>query len=403
MAFLIDDETRDLAFLRSRLLDELANLESEPELVQDAAPALSSELAQRERELRDAVVRASGLEEALSINESELSALDRRIQSTREDRQRLLDIRLLRSLGSEAAAHALGQEDCPTCHQSLDAVEAGEADALVLSIDDNVTLLEQRLVTLQSMRESAAKNAQTLLLALASTQSAAGEHRLRIRAIKTSLVQPNSSASVAAIERRLTLSRRLQELDALDGQLEEGSIELERLANRSDALRAQLADLSAEFGSDDLRKIGAVQRSMRSQLSEFGFGSLPVDEVTVSQQTLQPAHEGFDLSFDISASDTIRTKWAYFMALAELSPTEDTHHLGLLILDEPGQQEIEQPSFRSLLHRARSLASAGGQVVIATSETEEFVRGSLGEDLAALEVVSGKLLTLLNTDPGHAG
>lgn len=391
VTFLVDDQPVDLTVVRTQVEDELAATSWEPPTVGQEASALGEELVQRRSELREAIARSAALEEALSLAESELAALDRRIQATQEDRQRLADVRLLKSLGSPLGIDALATHDCPTCHQALDAVEVNE-DEIPLALDDNLRLLEERLVTLTSMRDGAGANTSTLTLALSSAQEMATARRLRVRAIKASLVEPDSTPSIAAIERRLSLERRLKDLQRLADVLAASAEDLVRLAGRADFLRGKISEVSGEYSSADQRKLRLVQESLREQLRDYGFSSLPPDEVFISPETLHPAHEGFDLSFDISASDTIRTKWAYFLGLAELSGSQATNHPGLVIFDEPGQQEIDRSSFAALIRRARAVANSGHQVILATSEEEAFVRDALGEDYAALHVAGTKLL-----------
>jgi hypothetical protein len=392
IAFVIKDEPLDIGALIQRVESEIAVTPVEPPIVEDQAPELAEELTVRGVELREVVARANALEEALALAETELGALDRRIEATQEDKQRLTDIRLLEALGSPLGIDAMVQHDCPTCHQSLDAVEVEEGE-IPLALDDNLRLLDERLVTLKSMRNAAESNTTTLSIALTSARDVASSLRLRIRSLKAALVQPNRMPSIASIERRVALQRRLEDLEALSATLGASAERLERIANRSDALRAQLADVSGEFSSSDTRKLRLLQESVHSQLALYGFGSLPVEEVEISLETLHPTHEGFDLSFDISASDTVRTKWAYFLGLAEVALREPSHHPRMLILDEPGQQEIDRASFAALLRRAAEVASDDLQIVLATSESEAFVRESLPADSAAtLHPIEGKLL-----------
>jgi hypothetical protein len=121
---------------------------------------------------------------------------------------------------------------------------------------------------------------------------------------------------------------------------------------------------------------------------------LPSDEVAISQETLNPTHDGFDLSFDISASDTVRTKWAYFLGLAQVAATEPTNHPRLLVFDEPGQQEIDPVSLVALLRRASAMANTGFQIIVATSEGEAVVRGAIEglDGPVELRVMPDKLL-----------
>lgn len=102
--------------------------------------------------------------------------------------------------------------------------------------------------------------------------------------------------------------------------------------------------------------------------------------VDISEKTYRPVHEGFDLGFDLSASDMIRVIWAYLFSFMEVSREVAGNHPQLLVFDEPRQQEAARPSFEQLLRRAAMNGAQGSQVLFATSEEE---RG-LGEMLQGL-------------------
>jgi hypothetical protein len=113
---------------------------------------------------------------------------------------------------------------------------------------------------------------------------------------------------------------------------------------------------------------------MREQLKAFGFSSLNPDTLEISRETYRPTREGFDLGFDLSASDNIRTIWAYLQGLLELSTEAPLNHWGMLVFDEPRQQEAAEWSFQSLLKRAAQSAARQQQIVFATSEPLENIQ-----------------------------
>lgn len=81
----------------------------------------------------------------------------------------------------------------------------------------------------------------------------------------------------------------------------------------------------------------------------------------------------------MSASDTIRTKWAYYTALMETAvPDVRGNHLGLLMLDEPRQQETDRQSLSAFLQRLKADSSLG-QILYATSEDSTLLNHLLDE------------------------
>ena len=70
----------------------------------------------------------------------------------------------------------------------------------------------------------------------------------------------------------------------------------------------------------------------------------------------------------MSASDTIRTKWAFYVALMDTATRSPSgHHAGLLVFDEPRQQETAHESLAALVQELRVTTAEGNQVLYATS------------------------------------
>lgn len=180
------------------------------------------------------------------------------------------------------------------------------------------------------------------------------------------------------------IERRIERLSDLESELD-GL--LERLA----PLAAQFSDFKAQrdglvddkLTPADERKVAAWQSSLLSQLQAYGFRSTSDDASTtggirLSRSTLLPERAGLNLAREVSASDTIRLIWSYLLGLMETARDEQTNHPGLLILDEPGQQDIEDSSVRAFMERASASAAAGQQVIVTiTRRTSQYMSGNV--------------------------
>jgi hypothetical protein len=100
-------------------------------------------------------------------------------------------------------------------------------------------------------------------------------------------------------------------------------------------------------------------------------------DLEISENSFRPQKEGFEIGFELSASDAIRLKWAYQLALLELGRMGSTNHPGFVVFDEPRQQETAKVSFEGLLKRAAGAKAAGQQVIFATSEDREQLEALL--------------------------
>jgi len=147
-------------------------------------------------------------------------------------------------------------------------------------------------------------------------------------------------------------------------------------------------DLSAV----DHQKLKLWDTSIRQQLKEYGFRSLSSSEIELSPFTYRPELEGFELQTTISASDLIRTIWAYQSGLLEVAREALTNHPGMLVFDEPRQQSTRDVSFAALLNRASNASKYGQQVVFFTSEEKKRLREHLRNLDHSLHEVDGRVI-----------
>jgi hypothetical protein len=159
-------------------------------------------------------------------------------------------------------------------------------------------------------------------------------------------------------------------LEQFDLQLDE----FEQLSARWRSLTERKRAMpSSGLSTTDREKLNSFEELIRIQLREFGFSSLDPDSLSLSTESYKPTREGFNLGFDLSASDNIRIIWAYLEGLLELAADFELRHPNLLILDEPRQQEAAQISFEELLRRSAQSAQRNQQILFATSEPFETI------------------------------
>jgi hypothetical protein len=201
------------------------------------------------------------------------------------------------------------------------------------------------------------------------------ELRSVVRTQKETLRSDGDSPSAAAIRERLLIEDRIT-------RLVESKDNFNLILNDFNEIAQQWSDLQAglhAIKSDNLTvsdkgKLSQLRDSFIGQLVEYGFRSFEPSEIMISFRNFRPIRDNNEL-WGMSASDTIRTIWAYLLGLLEIARKGDTNHLGLLILDEPRQQSADKLSFEALLRRAAKADKQ--QVIFATSEDEETLKSML--------------------------
>ena len=356
--------------------DLLAGLKSEDvPTVEQAADGASEELQEAKEILKEKQFLLSTLFEEVRAEKSQLETIDIRLEALEEDLRRNRDIDKLKKFGSVAGLD-ITSGTCPTCHQPVvDSLLPHEALEDPMSIDENITFINSQKFTFTRMRINTVRVLDAKEKQLISMRAETDEVRARIRALKQTLISDGRTPSTAAIYERILVEERIRLAEKIE---EDFDLHLDRfsdLASEWKSIQERKSELPKKgLSQSDKDKLNRLQRSFIEQVKQYGLSSVKPDSLEISEDNYKPTLEGFNLGFDLSASDNIRTIWAYLQGLLELSRDVETNHLGLLILDEPRQQETAEFSFAEFLKRASGAARFRQQVIFATSETEANLR-----------------------------
>ncbi len=246
-----------------------------------------------------------------------------------------------------------------------------------MNADANVSFIREQLKTFEAMRKELDRDIDTSRRRLTAIRAESLEIRSQIRALRRTLVSDDRQPAAAAIERRIRLADRIERLEVLERDLGGFLDRLAMLAQAAKDLAARRPEITETLSPADNARISQLEGRFIEQLADYGFASYPVETVTLSRVRYTPEHENVELSYGLSASDLIRSIWAYLIALLEECARGDRPHPGFLLFDEPRQQDAARVSFRSLLRRAAGARSRNQQVIFATSDEEENIKRAL--------------------------
>ncbi len=368
--------------IQSRIANAKSTLHDLIELeiprVEQIANEAESELSKAEDEVRRDETIVERLLEFVRFEESELASMMNRLRQIDEDLVRNKDDRTLKSMGSESFKK-LNSGECPTCHQAIqDSLLPLAEEQGVMTLDQNIAFLEQQRRTILGVVGEARASVDTRNQQILAIRSEIAIKRSRVRALRQTLVSDGRLPSAAAIEERLRLEHEIERLEKAADSFNQSLVQLGRIAEELSRIRADLSSLPKQNTSQtDREKIRRWGDLMQRQLGQYGFGSFRPDEIQISDDQYRPKHEGFDLPSSISASDLIRTIWAYLMGMMELAREFSVDHPGLLVFDEPRQQSAREVSFSELLRRAANSREYCQQVVFFTSEEPSLLRAAL--------------------------
>lgn len=394
-----DDSIRPLVFLNGAWLplrqairtiaSTLAEATSEPVSSNEESAGLAqAQLSEAETELQMASTGLGVLLEERELLRNRETQLRLRVESLSEDLQRHRDSATLQKLGS-LGARSLPGDACPTCHQPIH--DGMDVTGHAMSIEENIRFIERQLKTFRVAATETLRVADAIDIRIRAVRESANATRSRMRTLRESLTAASGAPSIADISRRAALQSQLERLDRSTEEILRAEGRLTELSAEYTAQHKQLRKIDlSKLSTADEERLTRLQNHVRDQLQRFHFKSLPPSEIDISRDTYRPAHEGFDLGFDISASDMIRAIWAYLIGILRVSHETGANHLGLLIFDEPKQQDTADESYRQLLLSASEQGKRGSQVIFATSEESSSLRAMLaGADVNLIDFAPG--------------
>lgn len=343
--------------------------ENEIPLIQDAIEQNKEELKQFETELFEMQLTASRLLEDIEIEKVNLTGTKNRLSALEEDLRHNKDVKRLRELGSIMKLNVL-HGSCPTCHQQIsDSLLSNEIGTIPMTIDENIEFLEEQKKAVNIMLVNSEKVIFAKETRLVAVRNKLDELRSKIRNTRKNLVSDDRIPSISAINEKIRLTNAIEKQMKSIASFNEAIESLSDLSSEWLDIQTKLKELPNDSLSEqDLRKLNSIQSLFIEQSTDYGLTSINPTSLRISQDSYKPTHDGFDLQFDLSASDLIRAIWAFLISFLEIARTMQTNHLGLLILDEPRQQSAARVSVKQLLKRLSDSRNHNQQVIFATSE-----------------------------------
>lgn len=364
------------------LRQQLAELNNQPVPSSGSAePRAREELVEAELQLAERERVTTSLVETIEADTSEATALMQRIESIEDDLRKYKDVRRLRILGSQDEPE-LTRKACPTCHQELvDSLMDLGKRAQPMSIDQNVTFYQEQVQLFSAVLANARRSIEINEVQLQSHRSENEKLRERIRSLRATLVSSADTPSIETLTERLRLENRVGQLDILLANFEDSLSEFAQLSMEWQKVQERRARLpKGALSEGDEHKLNALEQSFREQLTLYKMGSVNPRELNISRGNYEPEIAGLNLGADVSGSDLIRLQWAYLLGLLELGLAGRTNHPGLLIMDEPQQQSVEESAFLAMLGYAANFKKA--QIIVATSHESH----SIGKFLTSIGV-----------------
>ncbi|GAB7550961.1 hypothetical protein NRB_04570 [Novosphingobium sp. 11B] len=349
------------------------------------APEIEARIAvlRTQIDAETAVLEAVRNEHAAEVQDSK--ALTTRVQALEIDLRRNKDAQKLQRLGSDLGKAAY-EHICPTCHQDVTSELLPTVDSVGMALEENIAFVKSQLELYRSALGASGQRLEEIAGRFRGVDRNLQDKQQELRSLRQELLRPGTSPSRAAIENLVRQQNFLTQLRSIDDLAISLIDDLQRIATDWVKANASLRGLPEDnLTTADKKKVELLTAKIIEQLAVYGFRSFEPEEIALSTDNFRPlvrAREGDDviekeINFEISASDAIRLKWAYLLATFELKRANTTNHPGLVVFDEPGQQEIASHDLFAFLKRACTASKGNGQVIVSTSEKLPLVLGEM--------------------------
>lgn len=336
----------------------------------DRAGEHSSLLEQLQDRLSTLELQSRELRSMLRSESTNHQSLREQLQDIEEDLTKNKDIQKLIRLGSEMGL-AVTNDLCPTCHQSIkETLLPQSIHQQPMNIEENIKFLQGQKKILEVAVSTSERLISRYTDELNAIRQETQQTRSQIRGLKTELITSDQLPSQFDIERQIELSGQLKSLEDTDIELEELRDKLTTLSSEwADALQSESKLPGDFFSESDRRKIRLLQKYFIEYVRGFGYRSNPIEQLEISEYNYFPTANGLHMKFDASASDNIRSIWAYTLALVRAAKETGGNHPSLIIFDEPGQHQVASEHIRKFFQALDQIGS-DCQIIVATSLEE---------------------------------
>ncbi|ECF3933493.1 hypothetical protein E4339_05935 [Salmonella enterica subsp. enterica serovar Waycross] len=380
----LENELREYSPLEETISDnyslELATLES---------------IREHTDKIKDLEILLQNVSDERSYIHYQISATKRRISNLLDDKRKYEDIRKVADSSTFENSSILINE-CPTCGASFsdNLLELSVKDN-VMTYEDSLSFIKEQIKAFEFVLTDSDKQLQIKQAEQKQLETEIANLRSNILRLK-SHKNPSIAIQEDYLRKKINLENGINDIDEALNELLQIKLDLETLFKRYMQLTGERKKLPASVLSvKDFEKVKFLNESLKNRLDKYTFSSFKVEQIEISDENYLPTREGFDIGFEVSASDGIRMIWGYLISLFMVGKKFGTNHPGIVIFDEPRQQETNKFSFSELLKDAARSSVDGGQIIFATSEEEDvLVQALVGEKytMCAFKKADGKLI-----------
>lgn len=360
----LQKEYEKLATIKPRVIDNYESLQKELTNTEEAI----KEMEEFEKELSSYF-----FDENMSIK-----SLTEDLEVIKLDISNNKDAQKLKNLGANLEC-LTAVDECPICHQKIqDSLLPIQSEYGVMSIEENIKHLNAQKEMLEFALEGHKQHKQELYLQLQDIRERVRSLQRLARSIRSDLYSVNEDLSETIVYKKIELQQKIESLNSFQAYIKNA---ISKYIKLSEEWKGYLDDKSnlppKSFSESDINKLKILKNYFVADLEAYGYKSVAnLQKVEISAESYLPVTEKFDMKFDSSASDNIRSIWAYTIALLQTSTFVGGNHPRILIFDEPDQHSIIMKDLKMFFDSIISLLGSY-QVIIGITIKELDIKNAI--------------------------
>ncbi|MFL0087964.1 hypothetical protein V2550_04760 [Tenacibaculum maritimum] len=292
----------------------------------------------------------------LTFDNQKLSNFNYQLENLNEDLRKNKGAFKVQKMGAEIDLK-VSENTCPSCNQEInDSLLPLSVKQVPMRLEDNISFLSAQIKMLEVNIESLESKIIAKDKKLKVLRGSQSNLRSQIRELKKELISDERLPSIIDIEYRLNLKKRiefyskyLEDFSELKDEIFSLSVKWKKILEEQEKLKVDT------FSPNDITKLKSLTNNFKSLLSTFNYSSKTINDIAISDENYLPLAKKpndnlfYNIRFDSSASDFVRSIWAYTCSLYKTSIEKNGNHPNLLMFDEPKQQDMSISDFTNFL------------------------------------------------------
>lgn len=324
-----------------------------------------------------------------------LSDIENKISTLKNELDRYHQLRRLKAVGSSIEAD-MDTKTCPICESDLyDTLGNRSIKREPMTLDENIEFLKNQADFYVNIKLRSTESLKNLQSAGKMIDARINKEEMILDNLREDLNDIDGKTK-ALLRSKIRAEIEISEANKLGDSLNDIKSQSARIfSDWSGAIETLKKLRNASSSKDKKSIIRELLSLIKENLSAFNFTPASINYITLSEQTLRPEQDGYDIVAETSASDYIRIIWAYTLALLQLAGNkEDVLHGGFVVFDEPRQHEASKASFVNLIDKASESKDFDGQVLFATSLDADVLEAACANKEVNLICFDNYILTL---------